>query len=292
MTSAKTITPELLLWAEVFLLAMITSYGMAADPLKEEAQEFRWRAWSAWLALRLVLVGVVSYSLARSLILSALMIFMSLLQPLLRSRLAVKWVAEFESFWMLALIILPILYIRHAHLFSHWHATILNEARTGAVCLTVATLLFIIRGGTYIVRGILRKAGTLPSQKDAIVAEIAAVAAAAARPDLAAIEAEFTAREIELSIDIKELNRGRLIGNLERIVLTLVVAAGSYSALGFLIAAKGLVRFEEFEKSREFTEYFLVGSLSSVLVALCAGMLLRHALLALWPELLAFQMQS
>ena len=109
---------------------------------------------------------------------------------------------------------------------------------------------------------------------------------------LDAIEAELTASEVELSIDVKELNRGRLIGNLERIVLTLVVAGGSYSALGFLIAAKGLVRFEEFEKSREFTEYFLVGSLSSVLVALCAGLLLRHALLALWPELLAFQMQS
>ena len=71
-----------------------------------------------------------------------------------------------------------------------------------------------------------------------------------------------------------------------------MVAAGSYSALGFLIAAKGLVRFEEFEKSREFTEYFLVGSLSSVLVALAAGLVLRHALLALFPELLAFQMQS
>ncbi len=98
--------------------------------------------------------------------------------------------------------------------------------------------------------------------------------------------------DMEISVDLKELNRGRLIGNLERIVLTIVVAAGSYSALGFLIAAKGLVRFEEFEKSREFTEYFLVGSLSSVLVALAAGLVLRHGLLALWPELLAFQMQS
>jgi hypothetical protein len=292
MTSAKNITPELLLWAEILLLGMITSYGVSADPLKEEAQEFRWRAWGAWLSLRLVLVGFVSYSIGRSLLLSAVMILAALLQPLIRSRLPMQWVAEFECFWMLALIVLPLTYIRHAHLASHWHAALLNDARMGAVCLAAATLLFIIRGGTYIVRGILRKAGTLPSQKDAIVAEIAAVGPAAPLPDMEAIEADLTASEVELGIDVKELNRGRLIGNLERIVLTLVVAGGSYSALGFLIAAKGLVRFEEFEKSREFTEYFLVGSLSSVLVALCAGLLLRHALLALWPELLAFQMQS
>jgi len=40
------------------------------------------------------------------------------------------------------------------------------------------------------------------------------------------------------------MNRGRLIGNLERLVLTLVVVAGSYAALGFLVAAKGLIRSE------------------------------------------------
>ncbi len=93
------------------------------------------------------------------------------------------------------------------------------------------------------------------------------------------------------TVDIEEYNRGRLIGNLERIVLTLVVAAGSYAALAFLVAAKGVVRSDEFEKDRDFTEYFLIGSLSSVLVALCAGMALRFALLRLWPDLLALQIQ-
>jgi hypothetical protein len=34
----------------------------------------------------------------------------------------------------------------------------------------------------------------------------------------------------------------------------MVVAAGSYAALAFLVAAKGLVRPEKFEKSRDFTE--------------------------------------
>jgi hypothetical protein len=82
-----------------------------------------------------------------------------------------------------------------------------------------------------------------------------------------------------------------LIGNLERIVLTIVVAAGSYAALAFLVAAKGVVRADEFEKNRDFTEYFLIGSLSSVLVALVAGIVLRIALIRLWPDLLTLQIQ-
>jgi len=88
---------------------------------------------------------------------------------------------------------------------------------------------------------------------------------------------------------VMEINRGRLIGNLERLILTIVVAAGSYAALAFLVAAKGLVRTEGLQK-RDFAEYFLVGSLSSVLVALCSGVIIRYTLLTLWPELLSLQM--
>ena len=98
-------------------------------------------------------------------------------------------------------------------------------------------------------------------------------------------------------VDEEEVNRGRLIGNVERLILTIVTAGGSYAALGFLVAAKGLVRAKEFEEAesknnRDFTEYFLIGSLASVLIALCAGLIMRFVLLALWPELLSLQMQS
>jgi hypothetical protein len=52
-----------------------------------------------------------------------------------------------------------------------------------------------------------------------------------------------------------------------------------------------VVRSDEFENDREFAEYFLIGSLSSVLVALCAGLALRFALIRLGPDLLGLQMQ-
>jgi hypothetical protein len=103
-----------------------------------------------------------------------------------------------------------------------------------------------------------------------------------------AASVEHPARSI---VDVEEYNRGRLIGNLERIVLTIVIAGGSYAALAFLVAAKGVVRSGEFQNDRDFAEYFLIGSLSSVLVALSAGLALRFALIRLWPDLLSLQMQ-
>ncbi len=302
MSAPKIVTPEFLLWTECLLLWGVVSYAVAADPLKEEAQRFHWKLWRWLSALRAVLIGTLSYALGRSLGLSLFLLLIVLVQPILRYRLPMRWVAEFECLCVVALMVFPLAYIRHFQLASDWRPTALTDAQTGALCLAGTILLFIIRGGTYIVRGILRKAGTLPSTRPAkpVPEEAAARATSPAVPldpsaQIPAPATALTARTTALSefrVDVEELNRGRLIGNLERIVLTLVVAAGSYSALAFLIAAKGLVRSEEFEKSREFTEYFLVGSLSSVLVALCAGLVLRHALLVLWPELLAFQMQS
>lgn len=75
-------------------------------------------------------------------------------------------------------------------------------------------------------------------------------------------------------VDQLEYNRGRLIGNLERILLFLFVLTGSYEALGFIIAAKGLIRAKEFN-DRNFAEYFIIGSLSSALVAVVIGLIVR-----------------
>jgi hypothetical protein len=156
------------------------------------------------------------------------------------------------------------LIVEYFHLNIKWGINLpLTANRISALCILGGILFFVVRGGTYIVRGFLKIADVLP-------------------------------RVAPGQIDTKEVSRGRLIGNIERLILTIVIAAGSYAALGFLIAAKGLIRANEFENkgNREFTEYFLVGSLASVLVALCAGLIIRFVLVALWPELLSLQMQS
>jgi len=67
---------------------------------------------------------------------------------------------------------------------------------------------------------------------------------------------------------------GRLIGILERMAMLTLVALGEWSALGFILAAKSVARFKELE-DREFAEAYLVGTLTSFLVAGASGLLLR-----------------
>jgi hypothetical protein len=67
-----------------------------------------------------------------------------------------------------------------------------------------------------------------------------------------------------------ELARGRIIGVLERAIALTLVLLGQYGALGLVVAAKALARFRGLEE-RDFAEYFLIGTLASLLVALSTG---------------------
>lgn len=70
-------------------------------------------------------------------------------------------------------------------------------------------------------------------------------------------------------------NAGKWIGYFERTIILLSVLMGAYSVLGFLVAAKSLLRFNERKADRKHTEYVLVGSLLSwtigIAVALAAA---------------------
>ena len=74
-----------------------------------------------------------------------------------------------------------------------------------------------------------------------------------------------------------DIARGRTIGSLERAIALTLVLLGQYGALGLIVAAKSVARFKALE-DREFAEYFLIGTLASLLLALAGGLGL-HALL-------------
>ncbi len=79
-------------------------------------------------------------------------------------------------------------------------------------------------------------------------------------------------------VSASELARGRLIGVLERAIALTLVLLGEYGALGLVVAAKALARFRGMEE-RDFAEYFLIGTLASLLVALVVGVGVRALLL-------------
>lgn len=71
---------------------------------------------------------------------------------------------------------------------------------------------------------------------------------------------------------------GRMIGILERTLMLALVLYGEWAAIALLITAKSIARFEEI-KVRKFAEYYLVGTLASLLVALVIGFALVEVLL-------------
>jgi hypothetical protein len=127
----------------------------------------------------------------------------------------------------------------------------LDRGQWSVLVTGAALLLYMIRGGNYMVRGILRRAGGLPDAE----------------------EPGFETRE--------GYAHGRMIGQVERIIVVLVVMGGSLQALAFFFAAKGLIRSKELEE-RPRADYFLLGSLASFLVALAAGLILQRVIAGLW----------
>jgi len=73
-------------------------------------------------------------------------------------------------------------------------------------------------------------------------------------------------------------NAGLYLGWLERGLLVIAFAMGSFTAVGLIIGAKSVARFPEF-KSRAFAEYFLIGTLISVAIAAIGGWVLHTVLL-------------
>lgn len=293
MPPLKVISTELFLWSQLLLVWSVAAYGVTADPLKGETDCFAWRRWFALLGGRAVFASSIAYALSRSIVLGVFMLVIVIVHPLLRYRLPLRWVAEFEACAIAVFLVSSLMVIRHFHIGSAWVPVSITPTRIAVLCFSASTLLLVVRGGTYMVRGILRKCGISNSPEvSPSLRKDAAPSQAPAQTEGRSFPGDRPGEEsAPMTIDAEEYNRGRLIGNLERIVLTIVVAAGSYAALAFLVAAKGVVRADEFEKSRDFTEYFLIGSLSSVLVALCAGIALRFAIVHLWPDLLTLQMQ-
>ncbi|WP_044270919.1 DUF3307 domain-containing protein [Bacteroides timonensis] len=69
---------------------------------------------------------------------------------------------------------------------------------------------------------------------------------------------------------------GHLIGNMERILTFILILLNQYSAVGFLIAAKGLLRLRDNKQTTISTEYVLCGTLLSIGCAFIISICIRH----------------
>jgi hypothetical protein len=73
-------------------------------------------------------------------------------------------------------------------------------------------------------------------------------------------------------------NAGKWIGIIERLIVFIFVLLGQYAAISLLIAAKGIIRFNEKDRPEVKTEYLVIGTLMSIGIALIIGQTVKHLL--------------
>lgn len=85
--------------------------------------------------------------------------------------------------------------------------------------------------------------------------------------------------EIEITYRKNSLEAaGRYIGIFERILVLTFILTNNISAIGFLIAAKSILRFSDKSETgaRKQTEYVLIGTLMSFAITILLGLLVQH----------------
>lgn len=70
---------------------------------------------------------------------------------------------------------------------------------------------------------------------------------------------------------------GRIIGKLERMIISILVISNQFGAIGFVLTAKSIARYKQLE-DRNFAEKYLVGTLASVLIAFITTIVLKQML--------------
>lgn len=78
--------------------------------------------------------------------------------------------------------------------------------------------------------------------------------------------------------DGEQPGAGRVIGVLERLITLTLVLLDQWGALGFVLAAKSIARFKDLDQ-RLSAEYYLIGTLMSLTLAVGSALLLRLLLL-------------
>jgi hypothetical protein len=173
-----------------------------------------------------------------------------------------------------------------------WNLLRLPATPSAALPSSRAWTALAVLGGTLVltlVLGAVWAAGSADSPELVVIGSVAALAVPAngvVRTVLAASGTEFRRSE-------QTLRGGRVIGVVERLLIFTLALAGQLTAAVVVATAKGILRFPELQAAREraievvgegrhtadapsavdvITEYFLVGSLTSWLLAIVLGL--------------------
>ncbi|HHZ01444.1 MAG TPA: DUF3307 domain-containing protein [Tissierellia bacterium] len=64
------------------------------------------------------------------------------------------------------------------------------------------------------------------------------------------------------------ISAGRFIGTVERMIMLIFLSIKQYSAIGLVLTAKSIARYDKISKEKDFAEYYLLGTLLSTLIVI------------------------
>ena len=151
--------------------------------------------------------------------------------------------------------------------------------------LFVSCILFLINGGTVAVKLVLK----LPKQliygqavksnksMKGTAAKLRSIPQKTAQ-EMAAANQTCSHKAEFSNLDKSQYKYGEVIGILERIIIFLLIISGHYESIAFVIAAKSIARFKQFE-TNDFSDYYLVGTLSSSLIAIICACIFKYGII-------------
>ncbi|MFJ7973636.1 DUF3307 domain-containing protein [Psychrobacillus sp. NPDC096389] len=91
------------------------------------------------------------------------------------------------------------------------------------------------------------------------------------------VQIETQSIDAVIQIQDSPKNAGIIIGIVERLIIMVLVMVNAIGSIGFIIAMKAITRFKQFE-DKSFAEYYLIGSLISILFGIVSG----YLMLSIW----------
>lgn len=70
-------------------------------------------------------------------------------------------------------------------------------------------------------------------------------------------------------------NAGAFIGSLERLIILILLSLGQFAAIGLVLTAKSIARYNKIAEDKVFAEYYLLGTLLSTVFVLGAFLIVR-----------------
>jgi hypothetical protein len=194
--------------------------------------------------------------------------------------LAMATVALTPPWW------LPVMWLVALVLWVHGSATALVGHGVGARVVSFGALGLGVGGSVLGGGGLPAPARWLPGPLGDLAPDLVLVVGGVLLLQLATanvlVRLLLDAVGVPAADNEKTLKGGRLLGPMERLMVVGLGLAGELTAAGIVVAAKGLLRFPELQRGArsgptDMTEYFLIGSFASWLIALGGVALCRLA---------------